>query len=866
MQLKGEELMRFTPNRSRIASGASAAALAFVLAGSPTLAGAAFAQEQVKEETAKSVGVEEIIVTATRATTKLQDTPIAITAVTAQALEERAITSVQDVAAIVPNASFKQAQAAYGRTVTAYIRGIGQNDFNLAFEPGVSMYVDDQYYALLVGSTFDLLDLERVEVLRGPQGTLFGRNAIGGAVNLISKAPSADPEGYIDVATGSYDRLDLRAGFNMPLTDNLFLRVSGVSKFRKGYQKVLDFRCQMYKEGTPELAGNFPSLDSSNGNTLQSRDDCVIDRYGGEDMQAYRAALRYAGEGIDLTVSGDYTNDGSPVQADKQLAIEPNRSPGIAATLNPIYQALWGISYDNRFVTDSPFTTYATYADPIPAGFNSTQYRDANGNPLPASYYNGTGTRGGLQLERKARVEQWGVSGKGVFDLTDNLTATVLLGYRDVFTTGINDTDGSPLGIQTVKSVITHQQFTAEPRLSYTSDMLDVTVGGFYYDADSLTTSVVSIPFIGFHQNAYIDFKNESKSVFGHAVVKPIDGLSLTLGGRYSKDKKDVAFNNGNLSFAPVGSNDPTRYVNVRGSSFDWRLGVDYKVTDQVMVYASAATGYRPGSFNPRPFQASQLVTVEGEDMIAYEIGFKADLFDRKLRLNMAGFYSDYKQRIIPAGGAECVQNRAGQCFIPGGQTQFQDVGGPNCRTYNPATDGPQDILAGIGTVCLPRTNYVNGPATIKGIEAEVEARPIEGLTMTFTGGYNKFKADNLQRFPIKLALYVPEYTASGSIQYEVPAPAINGSITPRLDWQYQSTIAFSNLAADAQQKAYSLFNGRITYANEDGDWQVAVGATNLFDKRYYLNMFDLRLFGQPSLEAQPGKPREWYLQIKKKF
>jgi len=837
--------------RSTSAFRAAALASAAIVTASP-----AFAQEAAQAQTAapaatNTSGLEEIVVTATRNATNLQDTPLAITAVTASALEQRSFSNIQDVAAIVPNASFTAANASYGRAVQAYIRGIGQNDFNLAFEPGVSFYVDDQYFALLAGSTFDLLDLDRVEVLRGPQGTVFGRNAIGGAVNLIPKAPDANPSGYVEATYGAYNRQEIRAGFNVPLTDSLFFRVSGVSKNRKGYQKLLDFRCDMIRQGTPELAGNFPSMDPSDGqNTGKSQNDCVLGRYGGEDVQALRGALRYAGTGIDLTISADYTNDDSPVVANKQLRIVP--SAATQAFDTNVFQPLWGISYDQRFMTDSPNTTYATYCDPIPGGTN-----------IPGTFYNGRADRGGQCFERKAVIRNWGIGGKALVDLTDDLKFTLIGGYRDVYTTGLNDTDGSPLGIQTVKSIITHRQYTAEPRLNYSSDFIDITAGAFYYNGKGLTTSNVSIPFLGLQQNARIAVDAESKAGYAQAQVRPIESLQFTAGIRYSHDTKDTLFNNGQGGII--------RTVEVTGKRWDYRLGVDFKATQDITIYASMASGYRPGAYNPRPFQASQLVAVDEEELVSYELGFKGDLLDRKLRVNIAGFYSDYKSRIVPTGGSECLNNGTeGQCSVPGTQVDPSITGGPElCRAATAAELANPNLAQGIGVSCISKTLYVNSPGKIKGLEAEIEARPVDGLLINLSGGYTKFKAPELQNDPLVVnttPVYVPEWTASAGIQYEIPVEGLSGSITPRIDGFYQSKISYNSRSAFAELPGRTVFNGRLTYNNEDGDWTVALGATNLFGKKYYMNIFDLVPFGQPTTEAQPGRPREWYLTVRKKF
>jgi iron complex outermembrane receptor protein len=812
-------------------------------------------------------GLEDIVVTATRSTTNLQDTPVAITALTAQALSERSFTSVQDIAAVVPNAAFSQANASFGRTLQAYIRGIGQNDFSLAFEPGVAFYVDDQYYALSTGSIFDLLDLERVEVLRGPQGTVFGRNAIGGAVNLIPKAPSNTQSGYVEATYGRYNRQDIRAGFNMPLTDHLFFRVSGVSKSRRGYQQLLDFRCDMIRRGTPQLAGNFPSLDGSNGFlTGKPRDNCLLGRYGGEDVQAVRGALRWDGPGVDVTVSADYTNDDSPLVANKQIRIV--QTAGSIALDNQVYQPLFGISYDQRFITDSPFKTYATYADPIPGG-SKFPAGCTNVKPVPAgqvacNWYNGDPIHGGINLERKAVIRNYGFGGKAVFDVTDKLTATLLGGYRNVYTTALNDSDGSPLSLQTVKTQISFHSVTAEPRLNYTSDLFDLTVGGFYYKSRGLTTNNVSAAFLNYQQNQYVIVRAESKAAYAQAVVHPFDGFSVTLGGRYSDDNKNVNYNE-------TGTNRISQIADLGVSRWDYRFGADYQATHDITIYGSVASGYRPPAYNPRPFQATQVQSVGEEAAVSYELGFKGDLFDRRLRVNIAGFYTDFSTRITSRAGSECLNSGVeGQCNVPGVQVDPAVTGGATlCRAATAAELAAPNLARGIGVTCVSKTNYFNTPGKIKGLEAEIEARPVDGLLINLSGGYTNFDAPELKADPATVnttPVYVPEWTGSAGIAYEVQTPGLSGSITPRLDALYQSKISFNARSNFAQIPGRTTFNGRLTYQNDGNDWMVALGATNLFNKRYYYNIFDLVPFGQVGTEGQPGRPREWYLTVKKSF
>src|SRR5690606_13280108 len=158
--------------------------------------------------------LEEIVVTARYREEPLQQTPIAIAAVTAQDIEVRGFADAYEIGYMVPNASLRPAQAAFGSTMTAFIRGIGQNDFDFAFEPGVGIYIDAVYTPFTLASQIDLLDLERVEVLRGPQGTLFGRGTIGGAIRYVTQKPQGDDTGTVQLTTGEFNRMDVRASYD----------------------------------------------------------------------------------------------------------------------------------------------------------------------------------------------------------------------------------------------------------------------------------------------------------------------------------------------------------------------------------------------------------------------------------------------------------------------------------------------------------------------------------------------------------------------------------------------------------------------------------------------------------------------------
>lgn len=847
---------------------ASASLAALIAAAAP-----AWSQQAATKD--QDSGIADIVVTATRQATNMQDTPLAITAVTAETLNDRGLKSTADLSLAVPNATFRRVQGAFGPGVSAFIRGIGQSDTSLGAEPSVAYYIDDVYYPLLLGSNFDLLDIDHIEVLRGPQGTLFGRNSLAGAVNIVSKAPSlTETSAYVQATLGSYNRLDIRAGFNVPLTDTLGLSVSGVSKTREGYQRMLDFRCEMERRGTPELAGRLPYSDAINltANNFKA-DDCTVGTLGGEDARAIRGSLRWEPvDTVSLTLIGDYTRDRSENPADQLMAISNPGATNLQAQSN-----YFGVPYDSRFVTGDPFTTYATYTDPVGAGVAIPAYAAGAAYPgspaTPAStFHNGSSKRGGSATIPASRLDNWGVSAKLVIGLTDSIDLTAIGGYRKMTEGHGFDIDGSPLILEHTLLRIGEDYKNFEIRLSGQSDFIDWVGGAFYFAGDGFTQVVNNSPQSAFLKRQNHIYTPKSKAVFANATVKPLEGLGITLGGRYSHDEKNVDFSNVLDTNPTPGPGDTIFEIKPSADRFDWKAGVDYHITDDVMIYASAATGARLPGYNTRPQQPSQVVSFGADETQAYELGVKADLFDRRLRLNAAAFYTDYKSRYTNVTGAEANlltgnAPRAGTCvlvpFAAGGP------GATTCRAtpFNPAIE-TRDLATGVGVLSIPRTYPVNTPGKVKGFELEVEVHPIEGLAINGAFGYAKFDSPDLKtatRANDRLS-GLPESNGTIGIQYRVEAEPLGGSVTPRLDWFYTGNIAMSAARNTYNQPAYSLFNGRVTYAHDGHQVTVALSVSNLFDKRYYHNFFVYQDIGFPNANGQPGAPRQWAIEIGKRF
>ena len=770
-----------------------------------------------------SGGLEEVVVTARYRAENLQQTPIAITAITAQDIEAKGFTSTNDIALSVPNASFRPAQQAYGNTMTAYIRGVGQSDFNFAFEPGVGIYVDDVYYPTTMASQFDLMDLERVEVLRGPQGTRFGRGSIGGAVRYVSKQPKGDGTGFVTATVGDYHRVDIRAGYDFALIDErLFARVTGVSKKEDGYVRRIDFACAF-----PQLAGNLRPTTQNRGQ------DCRIGTLGGTDVTGARGQLRFvANDDISVDLAFDYQRDDSEARADSLVSIPAIPATGGVADWNNLMIATYGVGYDQRFLPPNKFVNYGTFDDPY----------------------------SGLAFPPQTSLNQKGAAATLNWRLPGEMSLTVIGAWRDWNGSFSTDQDGSPLGFSVVNGLQDFTYRTLEARLtgSAMADRIEWTVGGFFYDGNAQSTQSVQLPaFMGPRFPLYVTDPSgvtaglpnsllvngldvghfENTSGFAHGIYKLTDNARISLGARYSDDKKHDDFDN--TVFATPVDSDATR--------FDWLAGFDYQFGPSMLVYATASTGYRPPAYNPRPFQRSQFVGVKGENMTAYELGLKSDVLDRRMRLNAAAFYSDYKQRIVPAGGQQCLQDANG-VSIPG--TVPDPDGGPPCLAL------------------LPRTNYVNSPGKIKGGELEATFVPIDNLRFEATAGYTKFTADDPATGGITASgapVYVPEWNGSAAVQYTFNLS--NGAtLTPRWDSFLQTQICSAVTTTTSCTSGYTLNNARVEYANSDRAWTLAAGVNNVNDHEYYLNIFDLSTFGEPTIEGQPGKPRTWFFTVTRNF
>ena len=767
------------------------------------------------------------MITAEFRETNVQDTPIAITAITGEMMNARSQSNLFEVAAQAPNVTLKPGGQARSGMV-AFIRGVGQDDFVAALEPGVGIYVDDVYYSTLTGSLLDLLDLQRVEVLRGPQGTLAGRNSIGGAIKLYSKKPGSGGSSA-QASYGSLNRVDVRATADFTLVpDKLAARVSGAARHRDGYVDVLDYGCTHPGSGVP---------------TYRTSHGCKVGTNGNQSYVSTRAAILWTPTPeLDINIIGDVVADNSETAAGVLLYGD---NPSTAFSIDDGDPATPPVYYQNHIFV--PYGPNHNPADPITDKF--VNY---------ATMLDTTTTQDGLpvpwkpaRLPSRNTLNMWGLSGKIDYRLSDMLTLTSITAYRHYNSEFNQDSDLSPIAVTLVGNRVWHSQWSEEIRLNgVVNDFLDWTVGGFYFDQKSFYEGRIDLNY------ADLDFIHgpdptpaTTWALFAHTVFHLTDRLNLSGGVRYSDEAKDYTHHrhnpdNTDIGTYPNGINVRVLGVNgllarFRDTRFDWRVALDYHWTDGFMTYGQVSTGYKGGGVNPRPFFPQQLQTFNPETLTAYELGFKSTLLDNKMRLNGAIFYNDYKN----------IQLTLTSCERP-----------------SPPFPTP------IGPPCAKPANV--GSAHVKGGELEVEVYPVEGLSIDGSVSYIDFQYTFVDPAALTGSIiapldmvtpYTPKWKWSGGAQYTFPATSF-GSFTARIDASYQSSIyASATNASTNYVDSYTLANIRLTWRSHDEDWQLAFEVTNLFDKYYFLNKFD-QAGSVGQVTGQPGLPRQWAVTVKRNF
>lgn len=732
-------------------------AVAVSLALSPAVS----AQEPAQQRAERSIEVIEV--SATRQTENLQDVPIAVTALSANELEKMQILDLGDLESHVPNLNLHVGDAS---NAVIYIRGVGQIDSISFNDPGVGVYLDDVYMGRVQGSFLDVVDPQQIEVLRGPQGTLYGRNTIGGAVKFTSAKPTDVTEGYVDVGVGNYGLLNLKGSITGALVDDKLLgRFAMASSKRDGYAE----------------------------NTLTGEDDYD------KDTLAWRGSLLYQ---ISDNLSAYLVVDGSDSSPNHSRT--PHRET-----------AIYSVSQGKMLpVGDDPFKVNVNY--------NDLESLETSGAALTLEYLNGNSTFKSISAYRQ-------------------------MDYRTHL-----DLDGSADSSFGIYNFEDQDQLSQEFQWLYNLDGISLVSGVYYFKEDDLTFGGAVAPefFVPLGNDVYFPFPvvnaglrdqtNTSSAIYANLSWELTPELGLTLGARYTKEKKQVSSRG--EEFAGTGINSAEEMERLFGTgvgysptgydaeqswhNFSPKLSLDYKLSADHLLYASTSRGFKSGGFNGRLTSFAQ--PFDPETMWSYEVGSKSMLNNDNVRLNLAAFYNDYKNFQL---------------------SRF---------SIDPDTGAFLSLFENAGK------------ATIYGAEMELSAVLTDALTLNMNagylgGGYDELIGDFDEEISDKRELVnAPKWNGRLGLEYWMDLDS--GSLSWSVSASYRSktylTVSSSEVLA---QSAYTLMDMSVTYLSDDEQWQVSLYGNNVTDKEYRQHGFDLS--ASPGVQlGYYGAPRTYGLNLKYRF
>ncbi len=570
------------------------------------------AQEQV--QTAEGVSEAEsteIVVTARRREEKLQDVPIAVTAIGGDALDQRGFDGVTDVAQVAPNLQFTPGQGGNSGGVSAFIRGVGENDFIITSDPAVALYIDGVYVARSFGATTELLGIDRIEVLRGPQGSLFGKNTIGGAINVVSRVPGGNRlEG--DVRYGSFNDLRLRANVEAGLTDTLSIGVAALGEWGEGWQKV-------------------PS-----GKNL-----------GNRNVQAGRVSFRYDASPVDMVLTLDGLRRRQNSTPHAMLAFTPTFFSGLqSAFLGACCTAPGSIRR-----TDT--TAALNRDDTDAANATLTLSVDAGAGTLKSiSAYRWVHAIFGRDGDASAAVNYAGdIHDESARQLSQELQySTELFGDRGTLLLG---------------AYAFRERTRDDTRLIVADGLYPALIGAGFNPA--LATA------LDFNIDFANRQTTTNYALFGNSTFDITDALTLELGARYTWEKKAFRQSATRIySQQPLLAGLPSYRLREDWKAFTPRASLAYKFTPDILGYVSFSRGFRSGGFNGRPTSVEEIGAYDPEYLNAYEAGLKTVLGGR-VTLNVSAFRNDYTDQqllvstVSPTTGLIVVRtDNAGKSRIQG--------------------------------------------------------------------------------------------------------------------------------------------------------------------------------------------------------
>ena len=726
---------------------------------------ALFAAPVAAQDTDTATVVEEsegntIIVTARRREERLLDVPLSVTALTGDQLEQQGVLELTQVAQQVPNITLEVSRGT-NTTLTAFIRGVGQQDPVAGFEAGVGVYVDDVYLNRPQAAVLDVYDVERIEVLRGPQGTLYGRNTIGGAIKYVTARLPDDPSLSIRGTYGSYDQADLIVTASAPVSDSFKIGASGARLSRGGF-------------------GDNLTLGTENYN---------------KDVWAARGTLEFDNGPLFIRLSGDYVKDNSEARQGHRLI------PG-----------------------------------------------QLNGAPVLDDVFD---TRAGLNVVDQ-EVEAYGGALNIALELSDTLTIKSITGYREDASTSPIDFDSLPAADLDVPAIYENDQFSQELQLVYEGDRLSGVVGFYYLDANAFTAFDVALftTLAGLSAQTLGDVDTETYSFFGDFTYDLTDTVSISLGGRYTNDKRTsrvlrTTFLGGYSDLfggEGVAIGVTSDFLgSATFEDFNPRASISWQPTPDHNIYFTYSQGFKGGGFDPRGQTTAapdldndgdidfddqyEFLSFEPETVDSFELGWKASLLDNRLNIGLAAFIGKYDNVQIPGSvGFDSDDNGENDTFI--GITSNAASADVNGVEFEGNALIGRDF-AGMGS----RFN-VNWSLGI-----------LDAKFNTFIDAFGNDVADQ------RVFQNTPDITAHMGFNMGLPVASgmLNflGSASLRSEAsQFETPNPFLD------QESFVLVDAGIVYTDDEGRFSIGAHAKNLFDVEYIVAGYNFVAGGFP-----PGTP-----------
>ncbi|MET0661333.1 MAG: TonB-dependent receptor [Steroidobacteraceae bacterium] len=720
-----------------------------------------------QEGRAPGGALDEIVVTAQRRSENLQNVPIAVTAVSAESLAAAGVTNTQALQMVVPGLVINQVGGASG----IYLRGVGTRVAFAGLEPSTATYQDDRYISGQTGSLFELMDVERVEVLRGPQGVLYGRNATSGAVRVITNDVSDEFEGYVSGAYGNYDDRELRGTINLPASETFGVRFAGTVHQRDGF-----------------VDNQFDG----------GRDD-LNDR----DMKMFRGKARW-----DITPA-----------VTARLTVDHWRqrdASGLATVVLP------PLEFARSIVTRGGHSG----VDPDDA------FTALTGDQKQ------TTTAGELRLDAD-------------------------LGFADLASISTYDRNNSnyPFDYDGTEAIDTDVLETNDRNRTYAQEIqlisrdsgaIEWLVGANYFYNKHYTLARIQVsPTTIISSGGDQSGKTKAYAAFGQVTWHATDELALIFGGRYTHESKDVS-----TVAEPGVVNLPGPFLpysdSLKENKFNPKVVVQWTYAPDQMVYASYTQGFKSGGFNypPTPPGAGEapVPVLKPEILNSYEIGWKTELFDNRLRFNSTLFYYDYKDlqvsrtRVLLSGALTTQTDNAADAEVKGIEAEF---------TFRPAA-----AFTLSGTAAYIDGKYKNYSASAPCFRVDAVCNP----TPTAATGLISvpFDADDHRM------LRLPKFSGHLSATYD---PGLGeGRLPISVTYAYKSNYYFDFVAGpfseELKQSGYGLFSANIAYFAPSDRYRISIYGNNLFDKEYT----NLRQSTGPAIIGTYGDPRTYGVRAEVNF